>query len=144
VLVVRQGVQPFAIPLSLVHEIVRLEPAQVQTVSGRAALTIRNEVLPVRSLAGMLGRSTTAAPRFGVLMQSAVTRFVLAVDSFVGRDDVIVKPLNDVKPVGVSGVTLASDGSVVLVLEMEALLGTDQTENHQTLFGNAPELARAA
>ena len=144
VLVVRQAQQPFAIPLSLVHEIVRLEPEQVQTVSGRAALTIRNEVLPVRSLAGMLGRETIQPPRFGVLMQSGVTRFVLAVDSFAGREDVIVKPLVDIKSEGVAGVTLASDGSVVLVLEMDALLSKEQTETREALFGSVSALSKAA
>ena len=144
VLVVRQAQQPFAIPLSLVHEIVRLEPEQVQTVSGRAALTIRNEVLPVRSLAGMLGRETIQPPRFGVLMQSGVTRFVLAVDSFAGREDVIVKPLVDIKSEGVAGVTLASDGSVVLVLEMDALLSKEQTETRESLFGSVSALSKAA
>jgi len=144
VLVVRQSQQPFAIPLSLVHEIVRLEPAQVQMVSGRAALTIRDEVLPVRSLAAMLGRATTVAPRFGVLMQSGITRFLLAVDSFAGREDVIVKPLTDIKTEGVAGVTLASDGSVVLVLEMDALLKKEQKETREALFGAALALPRAA
>jgi len=144
VLVVRQGQQPFAIPLSLVHEIVRLEPEQVQVVSGRVALTIRDEVLPVRSLAGMLGRQLDTAPRFGVLMQSAVTRFVMAIDSFAGREDVIVKPLKDIKPEGVAGVTLASDGSVVLVLEMDSLLKTERVETRESLFGAAAQLAKAA
>jgi two-component system chemotaxis sensor kinase CheA len=144
VLVVRQGGQPFAIPLSLVHEIILLDPAQVQVVSGRAALTIRDEVLQVRSLARVLGRKAKAPPRYGVLMQSTVTRFVLAVDSFAGREDVIVKPLNDVKPRGVAGVTLASDGSVVLVLEMEALLTAPHDETRESLFGHVPALAKAA
>jgi two-component system chemotaxis sensor kinase CheA len=144
VLVVRQDAQPFAIPLSLVHEIIRIDPAQVQTISGRAALTIRDEVLQVRSLARLVGRPSAQTPRFGVLMQSAVTRFVLAIDSFAGREDVIVKPLSDVKPHGVAGVTLASDGAVVLVLDMEALLETAHLETREELFENAPALARAA
>jgi len=144
VLVVRQGVQPFAIPLSLVHEIVQIDQAQVQAISGRATLTIRDEVLQVRSLARLIGRTSDAPPRYGVLMQSAVTRFVLAIDSFAGREDIIVKPLNDVKPRGVSGVTLASDGSVVLVLDMEALLNAPHDETREALFGVAPALAKAA
>jgi two-component system chemotaxis sensor kinase CheA len=144
VLVVRQGLQPFAIPLSLVHEIIRLDPAQVQSVSGRTALTIRDEVMQVRSLARLLGRPSNSAPRYGVLVQSTVTRFVLAVDSFAGREDVIVKPIKDLKPNGVAGVTLASDGSVVLVLEMEALLASPHDETREAMFGSAPALPKAA
>lgn len=144
VLVVRQGPQPFAIPLSLVHEIIRIDPPQVQSVSGRAALTIRDEVLQVRSLAHLVGRPSAQVPRYGVLMQSAVTRFVLAVDSFAGREDVIVKPLKDVKPHGVAGVTLASDGAVVLVLDMEALIESATTETREELFTTALPLPQAA
>ena len=144
VLVVRNGKQPFAIPLALVHEIILLDPAEVQMVSGRAALTVRDEVLQLRSLARMLGRPLEKAPRYGVLMQSTVMRYILAVDSFAGREDVIVKPITDVKPKGVAGVTLASDGSVVLVLEMEALLATPHDETRDALFGATPVLARAA
>ncbi len=144
VLVVRNGKQPFAIPLALVHEIILLDPKHVQMVSGRAALTVRDEVLQVRSLARMLGRPLLGAPRYGVLMQSTVMRYILAVDSFAGREDVIVKPITDVKPQGVAGVTLSSDGSVVLVLEMEALLATPHDETRDALFGTTPALAQAA
>jgi len=68
----------------------------------------------------------------------------MAIDSFAGREDVIVKPLKDVKPEGVAGVTLASDGSVVLVLEMDSLLKTEHVETRESLFGAALQLAKAA
>ncbi len=122
VLVVRLKQQSFAVPLSMVREIMPLSPATIQHVSGRATLVLRDEVLPVRSLAGMLNREGDAPP-FGVLMQtSARGSFVLGVDGFVGRDDVVIKPLADIKPKGVSGATLSGDGSVVLVLDIEAML----------------------
>ncbi|MBU3693698.1 MAG: chemotaxis protein CheA [Rhodocyclaceae bacterium] len=122
VLVVKVQQQSFAVPLSMVREIMPLVPDSIQHVSGRATLVLRDEVLPVRSLAGMLNRPAGAAP-FGVLMQtSARGSFVLGVDGFVGRDDVVIKPLADIKPKGVSGATLSGDGSVVLVLDIEAML----------------------
>ncbi len=122
VLVVRLKQQSFAVPLSMVREIMPLSPSTIQHVSGRATLVLRDEVLPVRSLAGMLNREGDAPP-FGVLMQtSARGSFVLGVDGFVGRDDVVIKPLADIKPKGVSGATLSGDGSVVLVLDIEAML----------------------
>lgn len=122
VLVVRLKQQSFAVPLSMVREIMPLSPSTIQHVSGRATLVLRDEVLPVRSLAGMLNREGEAPP-FGVLMQtSARGSFVLGVDGFVGRDDVVIKPLADIKPKGVSGATLSGDGSVVLVLDIEAML----------------------
>jgi two-component system chemotaxis sensor kinase CheA len=137
VLIVRYGTQPFAVPLAMVHEIALLDPAQVQLVSGRTTMVIRDEVLPVRSLAKLLGWQSHAAPRYGVLMQSATTKFVLAVDGFVGREDVVIKPLQDIKPKGVAGATLAGDGSVVLVLDIEELLATPHEETRAMLLAQA-------
>jgi two-component system chemotaxis sensor kinase CheA len=137
VLIVRYGAQPFAVPLAMVHEIALLDPAQVQLVSGRTTMVIRDEVLPVRSLAKLLGWRSQAAPRYGVLMQSATTKFVLAVDGFVGREDVVIKPLQDIKPKGVAGATLAGDGSVVLVLDIEELLASPHEETRAMLLAQA-------
>jgi len=134
VLVIKLGDQPFAVPLSLVREIMPINPDEVQEVSGRATMTIRNEVLPIRSLAGMIGWPVSKPPAFGVLMQSSLRSFVLAVDGFVGRDDVVIKPLEDIKPKGVAGATLSGDGSVVLVLDMEQLLAEPARETRQDLF----------
>jgi two-component system chemotaxis sensor kinase CheA len=123
VLVVRLGSQPFAVPLSMVREIIPVAAAEIQRVSGRATMVVRDEVLPVRTLADLLGWPSEGLPAYGVLMQSAENAFVLGVDSFVGRDDVVIKPLEDIKPRGVAGATLSGDGDVVLVLDMEELLG---------------------
>ena len=73
-------------------------------------------------------------PAFGVLMQTADTSFILAVDGFVGRDDVVIKPLSDIKPKGIAGATLSGDGSIVLVLDMEELLLSPTSDTRATLF----------
>jgi two-component system, chemotaxis family, sensor kinase CheA len=70
-------------------------------------------------------------------MQSAVRSFILAVDSFVGRDDVVIKPLDDIKPKGVAGATQSGDGSVVLVLDMEELLKEGGNEPRSELLRSA-------
>ena len=137
VLIVRLGTQPFAVPLSMVREIIQIIPDDIQQVSGRATLVVRDEVLPVRTLASLLDWPDGPSPAFGVLMQSAETAFVLAIDGFIGRDDVIIKPLTDVKPRGVAGATLSGEGSVVLVLDMEELLSSDSKETRATLFAKA-------
>jgi two-component system chemotaxis sensor kinase CheA len=134
VLVVKVGDQPFAAPLSMVREIIVIDPQQVQEVSGRATMMIREDVLPIRSLAGMIGWPVEKPPAYGVLMQTAVRSFILAVDGFVGRDDVVIKPLDDIKPKGIAGATLSGDGSVVLVLDVEQLIAEPSAERRQDLF----------
>jgi two-component system chemotaxis sensor kinase CheA len=122
VLVVKHGAQPFAVPLGMVHEIITLDPKSIQRVGGRATIVVRDQVLAVRSLSALLGWPAEGTPQYGVLMQCASSAFVLAVDDYVGREDVVIKPLTDIKPVGVAGATLSGDGSVVLVLDIEPLL----------------------
>jgi len=137
VLVVRLNDQSFAVPLSLVREIIPIKPDDLQRVSGRATMVVRDEVLPVRSLARMIGWEARQPPAYGVLMQAAESTFILAVDGFVGRDDVVIKPLADIKPKGIAGATLSGDGSIVLVLDMEELLSNAQADTPSSLFARA-------
>ncbi|GAB3264935.1 chemotaxis protein CheA [Chitinimonas naiadis] len=128
VLVVKVCDQPFGVPLAMVREIIPIRSDHVQEVSGRATIVVRDEILSVRSLARLLGWEETQTPQFGVLMQSGEHSFILAIDSFIGRDDVVIKPLQNIRPRGVAGATLSGDGSVVLVLDMEDLLDDGQSE----------------
>ncbi len=137
VLVVRLNDQSFAIPLSMVREIIPIKPDEVQRVSGRATMVVRDEVLPIRSLARLIGWEARKSPAFGVLMHASDTTFIMAVDGFVGRDDVVIKPLSDIKPKGIAGATLSGDGSIVLVLDMEALLGNKTADTPMNLFARA-------
>lgn len=134
VLVVRLGDQPFAVPLSMVREIIPINPEEIQRVSGRATMVVRDEVLPVRSLASLIGWPQDGVPSFGVLMQSTATNFILAIDGFLGRDDVVIKPLHDIKPKGIAGATLSGDGLVVLVLDIEELLSMSSDATHASMF----------
>jgi two-component system chemotaxis sensor kinase CheA len=122
VLLVLLGDQPFALPLSLVREILPIERERVQEVGGKETLVVRGEVLPVISLARLLGWPLTRYPEYGVFMQTAERSFILAVDSFAGRDDAVIKSLEDFRPKGVAGVTTLSNGQIVLILDMKELL----------------------
>ncbi|WP_373975879.1 chemotaxis protein CheA [Chitinibacter sp. SCUT-21] len=129
VLVVKVCDQPFAVPLAMVREIITIRQEQVQEVSGRATIVVRDEILSVRSLANLIGWDEVQVPQFGVLMQSAEHSFILAVDSFIGRDDVVIKPLQHIRPKGIAGATLSGDGSIVLVLDMEDLLASSNADH---------------
>ncbi|HEX6734871.1 MAG TPA: chemotaxis protein CheA, partial [Azonexus sp.] len=122
VLLVLLGDQPFALPLSLVREILPIEQDRIQEVGGKETLVVRGEVLPVISLARLLGWPLERYPEYGVFMQTAERSFILAVDSFAGRDDAVIKSLEDFRPKGVAGVTTLSNGQIVLILDMKELL----------------------
>ncbi|HAY27405.1 MAG TPA: chemotaxis protein CheA, partial [Candidatus Accumulibacter sp.] len=114
VLLVLLGDQPFALPLSLVREILPIDHERMQEVGGKETLVVRGEILPVIALARLLGWPQVRRPEFGVLMQTAERSFILAVDNFAGRDDAVIKALDDFRPRGVAGVTTLSNGQIVL------------------------------
>lgn len=122
VLLVLLGDQPFALPLSLVREILPIEQNRIQEVGGKETLVVRGEVLPVISLARLLRWPLEQPPEYGVFMQTAERSFILGVDSFAGRDDAVIKSLEDFRPKGVAGVTTLSNGQIVLILDMKELL----------------------
>ncbi|HEU0189321.1 MAG TPA: chemotaxis protein CheA, partial [Gallionella sp.] len=122
VLILRLGEQSFAVPLSMVREILSITPDQLQQVSGRATMVVRGEVLPVLSLAQLIGWEQSVNPEVGVLMQFGNNSFILSADGFAGHDDVVIKSLDTFRPKGVAGVTMSSEGDIVLILDIKELL----------------------
>lgn len=122
VLLVLLGDQPFALPLSMVREILPIDREKMQEVGGKETLVVRGEILPVIALSRLLGWPQLQPPEYGVLMQTTERSFILSVDSFAGRDDAVIKSLDDFRPRGVAGVTTLSNGQIVLILDMKELL----------------------
>jgi two-component system chemotaxis sensor kinase CheA len=123
VLLLRLSNQTFAVPLSMVREILSITQDDLQQISGKATMVVRGEVLPVLPLARMIGWEQAAMPEVGVLMQVGSNSFILAADGFAGHDDVVIKSLDTFRPKGVAGVTMSSEGEIVLILDVKELLG---------------------
>ncbi|HEY3433947.1 MAG TPA: chemotaxis protein CheA [Rhodocyclaceae bacterium] len=122
VLLVQLEEQPFAVPLSMVREILPIEVDAIQEVGGRATMVVRGEVMPIYPLSYLVGWTANRVPGYGVLMQTAEHTFILAIDGFMGREDAVIKSLDDFRPKGVAGVTTLSNGQIVLILDMKELL----------------------
>ena len=111
VLLVLLGDQPFALPLSMVREILPIDKNKMQEVGGKETLVVRGEVLPVVALSRLLGWPQVQTPEYGVLMQTSERSFIA-----------VIKSLDDFRPRGVAGVTTLSNGQIVLILDMKELL----------------------
>ena len=122
VLVLRLADQSFAVPLSMVREILPVTQEGLQKVSGKATMVVRGEVLPVLPLAQMIGWGSSEKSEVGVLMQFGNNSFILTADGFVGHEDVVIKSLDTFRPKGVAGVTMSSEGDIVLILDIKELL----------------------
>jgi len=145
VLLVLLGDQPFALPLSMVREILPIDREKMQEVGGKETLVVRGEILPVIALSRLLGWPQLQPPEYGVLMQTTERSFILSVDSFAGRDDAVIKSLDDFRPRGVAGVTTLSNGQIVLILDMKELLSDLNTMiDADSRGGNVRALAMSA
>lgn len=122
VLVLRLGDQSFAVPLSMVREILPVTQDALQQVSGKATMIVRGEVLPVLPLTQLIGWGSSEKSEVGVLMQFGSNSFILTADGFVGHEDVVIKSLDTFRPKGVAGVTMSSEGDIVLILDIKELL----------------------
>ena len=94
----------------------------MQEVGGKETVVVRGEILPVIALSRLLGWPQVQQAEYGVLMQTAERSFILSVDNFAGRDDAVIKALDDFRPRGVAGVTTLANGQIVLILDMKELL----------------------
>jgi two-component system chemotaxis sensor kinase CheA len=122
VLVVQLGDQPFAVPLSMVREILPIDINHVQEIGGRATMVVRGDAMPIYPLSKLLGWEAQQAPEYGILMHSAEQTFILAVDGFLGREDAVIKSLEGFRPEGIAGVTTMASGQIVLIADMKELL----------------------
>ncbi|WP_306591384.1 chemotaxis protein CheA [Geothrix sp. 21YS21S-4] len=128
-LLVKSGGQVFAIPGTAVEETLIVPQETVSHLTRRQAINLRGEVLGVSRLRHLL-RSATApegAEEDGlsvVVIASGGRRMGIIVDSFVRRQEVVIKPLAPylASLPGISGASIMGDGGVVLILDPAELL----------------------
>jgi two-component system chemotaxis sensor kinase CheA len=129
-LLFRVGGRLFAVPLSSVIEITRINEGQVHRVDQREVLRLREQILTLVRLSSLSRihavESATGkkSKNFVVVIGLAEKRFGLVVDSMVGEEELVIKALPS-ELVGsdlVSGASILGDGTVVLILNVPAIL----------------------
>jgi two-component system chemotaxis sensor kinase CheA len=115
-----------AIPLSVVAEVLRLDPKALRTVDNREILDLRGTTLPLCRLRSHFRFSKTGAPpeHFVIVVSVGKQRLGFLVESLAGQQDIVVKPLGKSlsQVSGIAGATDLGDGKLVLVLDAAALL----------------------
>jgi two-component system, chemotaxis family, sensor kinase CheA len=117
----------YAVPLGSVIESVKFNEGDVQTISGRATLRIRDEIVPLLRLSTLFSLPPgTPERQYAVVLGRGDKRLGLVVDRLRGQQEVVIKAL-DVNVAGaeigtpMAGATIMGDGSVVLILDVAAL-----------------------
>lgn len=123
-LMVRVGNHVLALPLAEVRELSALDPEQIEQVGQRWQLPMARDVLPLRFLRGWMDGDEAVHP--GLIVQVMVEQrsWGLVVDSVVGREDIVVRPLaRQLRGIpGYSGATVTGRGEVALVLDPSSLV----------------------
>ncbi|MGC0772478.1 MAG: chemotaxis protein CheA [Candidatus Acidiferrum sp.] len=128
-LLFRVGGRLFAVPLSSVVEISRIHEQEIHRVDQREVLRLRDQILTLVRLEHLNRlRAVDSEPKkkkiFVIVIGSAEKRFGLVVDSMVGEEELVIKalPSDIVASDLVSGASILGDGTVVLILNVPAIL----------------------
>ena len=128
-LLFRVGGRLFAVPLSSVVEITRIMDPEIHRVDQREVLRLRDQILTLVRLDHLSRlRSIDTQPvrkkHFVIVIGAAEKRFGLIVDNLVGEEELVIKalPTEIVSSDLVSGASILGDGTVVLILNVPAVL----------------------
>lgn len=128
------GGQPFVVPVSIVDEIVELDPASIvrppAPARGGAGLQTarllkrRGEAIPLFTLASLLQLPVPVDARSrALIIRLGEQAFAFEVDRLLGQQEIVLRPIEDplVKVKGVAGTTDLGDGKPTLVLDLVGL-----------------------
>jgi two-component system chemotaxis sensor kinase CheA len=129
-LLFRVGGRLFAVPLSSVVEITRISDQEIQRVDQREVLRLRDQILTLVRLNSIKGIHSVEPPNphkkksFVIVIGIGEKRFGLLVDTMVGEEELVIKALPGeiVSSDLVSGASILGDGTVVLILNVPAIL----------------------
>ncbi|ESQ88502.1 chemotaxis protein CheA [Asticcacaulis sp. AC460] len=127
-LIVGAGGQKFAVPQTAVMELVRTGVTaehKIERINEALVLRLRDKLLPLVQLGPtlQLEAAKTENPSFVMVIQVGERRYGLVVNDVLDTEEIVVKPLATVlRDVDVfSGATILGDGSVVLILDPNAM-----------------------
>lgn len=144
-MIVRLEDQRFVLPLGNVIETVRPEPGQVKPTSPNTeVIELRGSYLPIKRVADLfgIGANDRRSPEESVVIiveSEAAGHVGLMVDTIDNRREVVIKSLEDnLHPIrGLGGATILGDGSIALILDIDALVASPVTLNKFALKGMA-------
>ena len=125
-LLVRVGKEIYSIPIASVIESQRILYTDIKTIDNYEVLNLRSEVISVLRLSRLFGIEESARGEYCniVIVGSKDRKVGVMVDSLIGEEDVVIKPLKDqyTSSPGIAGASILGDGSVSLIIDVSQLL----------------------
>ena len=127
-LLIKVGDETYAISLENVEETLLVHKKDIKYVHGTPVTTVRGEILPLSDLSAIIGTpgdrpDNEEKPVVVVRVGRDRSRVGFLVDSFVGQQEIVIKPLGKLllKVRGIAGATILGDGNVALILDASSL-----------------------
>jgi two-component system chemotaxis sensor kinase CheA len=125
-LLVRVGEEIYSIPITSVIESLRIKPEDIQMIDNYEVFNIRSDVISLLRLNRLFGIKTGEQQEYNfiVIVGTAEKKMGFMVDSLIGEEDVVIKPLRDqfTNSPGIAGASILGDGSVSLIIDVSQLL----------------------
>jgi chemosensory pili system protein ChpA (sensor histidine kinase/response regulator) len=141
-LFVRCGQTTFAFPLAVVEEIRRLKPDEIEEVGGKLLTRVRDVVTEVIRLDSQLALPALE-PLNGyfhmVIARVGGKQVGVVVEEVLGKDEIVIKNLGDyLRRVKLfPGTTIASDGSLILLIDLNRLAALGSADPHSAQVSSA-------
>jgi two-component system chemotaxis sensor kinase CheA len=125
-LLVKVGTEIYSIPITSVIESLRIKPEDIRMIDSYEVFNIRKDVISLLRLNRLFGIKTEERQEyyFIVIVGTAEKKMGFMVDSLIGEEDVVIKPLRDqfTNSPGIAGASILGDGSVSLIIDVSQLL----------------------
>lgn len=125
-LLVRVGEEMYAIPITSVVESHRIRPSDIKMIDNYEVFNVRDDVVSLIRLNRLFRIPTDENKEyfFVVIVGSGDKKMGLIVDSLIGEEDVVIKPLRDhfTNAPGIAGANITGDGRVSLIIDVSQLL----------------------
>lgn len=125
-LLIRSRGQEFAVPLEQISAVLRLPPSVLHGITSEGTLEHEGKTLATYLLDEYVGgEGVGTSPHYGLLVEAGGKETIILIEGLAGIHDVVVKSLGThLRRVhGISGATISGDGRVILILDVEELVG---------------------
>jgi len=128
-MLIKQGSEKYAFPLSSIVETGAVKRADIRTLHGNRIIDYRQSIIPVISLAQLVDspdyRDDDENETEMLVVRKGDKLAAVLVDEFIGQSEIVLKPLGKyltgLKSV-VSGATILGDGQVALIVDPNAII----------------------
>lgn len=116
----------YAVPINNILESIEIKRENLKSIGGKDVIVLRGEIIPVIMLHELFGLPIVEKDEFpAIVVDLGSQKVAIGVDQLLHKKDIVIKSLGKMLSNinGFAGATILGDGSVVLIIEINGLLG---------------------